>query len=516
MSARAAGVPADGVRLSDLMRELRGCELVGSGDTRVFGVRHDSRHVEPGDLFVARSGGKTSGLTFLEQARERGAAAILVSKKDRAELERERLPIVAADDVTDALAVAAAVVYGHPSFTLEVIGVTGTNGKTTTTHLVQAAIDGAEGMPKCGLVGTVGHSFDGFVVDAAHTTPEADELARVMAEMRARGATYVAMEVSSIALDLGRVRAVRFRTAAITNFTQDHLDFHGSMTSYAEAKMKLFRDCAPGSVVANVSDSLGAEVAREAKAPLVRVSANVGSDADVVPRMLTVDARGIDAVFATPRGDVHIRSRMFGTHNVENIAVALGIAVALELDVHKAAAGISAAHGPPGRLERCDDADVDDVTVLVDYAHTPDALVRSLESMRAVCKGRIVCVFGCGGDRDPSKRAPMGEAVAKKADLAFLTNDNPRTENPEKIASEVIVGLEAGGMKRGPGGFVVELDRARAIRLAIEIARPGDTVLVAGKGHETYQIVGTEKRAFDDRVEAKRALAARRGMGAAR
>jgi UDP-N-acetylmuramoyl-L-alanyl-D-glutamate--2,6-diaminopimelate ligase len=349
-----------------------------------------------------------------------------------------------------------------------------------------------------------------YVVDAEHTTPEADELARVMAEMRERGATYVAMEVSSIALDLGRVRAVRFRTAALTNFTQDHLDFHGSMESYAEAKKKLFRECAPGSIVANVSDPLGEAVAREARAPLVRVSAKVGAEADVAPTSLAIDAGGIDVTFRTPKGDAHVRSRLFGAHNVENIAVAIGVIVALELDLQKACEGLSAAQGPPGRLERCD-GERDDVTVLVDYAHTPDALIRSLESVRAICKGRVICVFGCGGDRDASKRAPMGEAVAKNADIAFLTNDNPRHENPEKIAADVIVGLLAGGMSQGPLGYVVELDRARAIRIAIEIARPGDAVLVASKGHETYQIVGDEKRSFDDRVEAKRALEARRG-----
>ena len=512
MMTRAAGAPIEGIKLSDLIRELGArCVLQGDADARVFGVHHDSRFVEPGDLFVARSGGKTSGLSFLEQARSRGASALMVSRADSEKLSGETLPVLVADDVADAFAYAAAAIYSHPSFTLEVVGVTGTNGKTTTTHLVRAAIDAAEGMPKCGLIGTVGHVYADYAVDAAHTTPEADELARVMAEMRARGATYVAMEVSSIALDLGRARAVRFRTAAFTNFTQDHLDFHGTMESYAEAKKKLFRECGPGSIVTNVDDALGKEIAREAKAPLVRVSSKIGADADVVPLSLVVDARGIAVTFKTPRGDAQVRSRLFGAHNVENIAVAIGVIVALELDVTKACEGLSAAHGPPGRLERCDDPDVDDVTVLVDYAHTPDALLRSLETVRAICKGRVICVFGCGGDRDATKREPMGIAVAKNAGVAFLTNDNPRHESPEKIASNVIIGLEAGGMKQGPGGYVVELDRARAIRLAIEIARPGDAVLVAGKGHETYQIVGDEKRAFDDRIEAKRALEARRG-----
>ncbi|MEO7113630.1 MAG: UDP-N-acetylmuramoyl-L-alanyl-D-glutamate--2,6-diaminopimelate ligase, partial [Polyangiaceae bacterium] len=342
----------------------------------------------------------------------------------------------------------------------------------------------------------------------------ADELARVMAEMRARGATYVAMEVSSIALALGRVRAVRFRTAAVTNFTQDHLDFHGTMEEYGAAKKMLFNDCAPGSIVANISNPFGVAVANEANAPLVRVSTKIGDDADVVPTKLNIDARGINATFKTPRGEMHVKSRLFGAHNVENIAIAIGVIAVLDLDLKKACVGISAAAGPPGRLERCD-SEADDVTVLVDYAHTPDALTRSLESVRAICKGHILCVFGCGGDRDRAKRAPMGEAVARAADFAFLTNDNPRTEDPEKIAGDVAAGLESGGMKfaatPSAGSYTKELDRSRAIEVAIRAARPGDAIVISGKGHEPYQIVGNEKRPFDDRIEARRVLALRRG-----
>jgi UDP-N-acetylmuramoyl-L-alanyl-D-glutamate--2,6-diaminopimelate ligase len=211
---------------------------------------------------------------------------------------------------------------------------------------------------------------------------------------------------------------------------------------------------------------------------------------------------------------MQVKSRLFGAHNVENIAVAIGVMAVLELDLEKACAGISAAAGPPGRLERCD-AESDDVTVLVDYAHTPDALTRSLESVRAICKGRITCVFGCGGDRDRGKRSPMGEAVARGADIAFLTNDNPRSEDPEAIAADVIVGLEGAGMKLATDGvakrYTKELDRKRAIEVAILAAKPGDAVVISGKGHETYQIVGSEKRSFDDRVEARAALAKRRG-----
>jgi UDP-N-acetylmuramoyl-L-alanyl-D-glutamate--2,6-diaminopimelate ligase len=372
----------------------------------------------------------------------------------------------------------------------------------------------------CGTIGTVGHAFGALRFAAEHTTPEADEIARVMAAMRAHGATHVAMEVSSHALALGRVRAVRFRVAAFTNLTQDHLDFHESMHAYAEAKALLFTELAPGAAVVNVDDAFGRDLATRVKAPLVRVSTRAGAseaEAEIAPREVRMSARGIDANVRTPAGDVAIASRLVGAHNLENLLVALGVAHALELDLARAAEALGREGGAPGRLERCD-ADGDDVTVLVDYAHTPDALARVLDAIRAVAKGSVWCVFGCGGDRDPTKRGPMGIAVAERSDMAIVTNDNPRSEDPKAIAEAVVGGLRAGGMvevdtaalARGTRGYAVELDRRTAIGVAVRAAAPGDVVLVAGKGHEDYQIVGTDKRRFDDREEARAALADRR------
>ncbi len=513
--------PHDGMRLVDLAREIPGApEVTGDAEARVFGVHHDSRRVERGDLFVARKGESADGARFVGDAEARGAAAVLAAKGSGL---ATRLPQLLVSDVADGLAFAAAAVYGHPSFSLEVVGITGTNGKTTTTHLVRAAIDGASGARKCGLVGTVGHSFGDLRIDASHTTPEADELARVMAVMRARGATHVAMEVSSIALALGRVRAVRFRVAAFTNFTQDHLDFHGSMEAYADAKAALFTASAPGAAVVNVADPMGARFAAQVRGPLLRVSPRVEDASargrgrvDLAPLEATFDARGIAAKVRTPQGEVEVRSRLLGRHNLENLVVALGVVCALDLDVRKAAEAIADETGAPGRLERCD-GEGDDVTVLVDYAHTPDALARVLESVRGA-GARTICVFGCGGDRDPKKRGPMGEAAASGADLVVLTSDNPRTENPEGIARAAEAGLVAAGLTRHPidrlgaeaRGYAVALDRRQAIAHAIAFARPGDVVVLAGKGHEDYQVVGTEKRHFDDREEAREALAARR------
>jgi len=522
--------PTEGMSLGDIAREIPGSTSSVDGDASVIctGVHHDSRRVQPGDLFVVRRGETHDGSAFVGDAVARGAVALLA---DRASAITEaKVPVLRVDDVATGLAYAAAAVYGHPAFSLDVIGITGTNGKTTTSHLVRAAIDGALGLPKCGIVGTIGHTYAGKTIAASHTTPEADELARVLAIMRKRGATHVAMEVSSIALVLGRVRAVRFRVAAFTNLTQDHLDFHGSMEAYATAKMALFTTCEPGLAVVNVDDAFGVKIAAAAKCKVLRVRTKVGAtDADIAPVSVDASASGMRIIAKVPGGDVEIKTRLVGLHNLENLLVAIGIASVLDLEVDRAAAALANEIGAPGRLERCDGPG-DDVVAVVDYAHTPDALARVLDAVREVSQPldeaggtrvvtpRILCVFGCGGDRDPSKRVPMGEAVGARADVAIVTSDNPRTESPEAIAEPVEEGVRSAGLSRVTPqeiattrkGYVVELDRQRAIALAIESARPGDVVLIAGKGHEDYQIIGTTKRPFDDRLEARSALRARR------
>ena len=522
--------PAEGMSLGDIAREIPGSTASVDGDASVVctGVHHDSRRVQPGDLFVVRRGETHDGSAFVGDAVARGAVALLADRGSG--ITEAKVPVLRVDDVPTGLAYAAAAVYGHPAFSLDVIGITGTNGKTTTSHLVRAAIDGALGLPKCGIVGTIGHTYAGKTIAASHTTPEADELARVLAVMRKRGATHVAMEVSSIALVLGRVRAVRFRVAAFTNLTQDHLDFHGSMEAYAAAKMALFTTCEPGLAVVNVDDPFGVKIVAAAKCKVLRVRTKVGAtDADIAPVSVDASASGMRILAKVPGGDVEIKTRLVGLHNLENLLVAIGIASVLDLEVDRAAAALESEIGAPGRLERCDGPG-DDVVAVVDYAHTPDALARVLDAVREVSKPldeaggtrvvtpRLICVFGCGGDRDPSKRIPMGEAVGARADVAIVTSDNPRTESPEAIAEPVEEGVRTAGLARitpeelatTRKGYVIELDRQRAIALAIESARPGDVVVIAGKGHEDYQIIGTTKRPFDDRLEARNALRARR------
>ncbi|HVJ88406.1 MAG TPA: UDP-N-acetylmuramoyl-L-alanyl-D-glutamate--2,6-diaminopimelate ligase [Labilithrix sp.] len=525
---------SEGMTLAELAREIPGrVSVQGDASVRVFGVQHDSRSVLPGDLFVVRKGEKHDGCAFIAQAIADGAVAL--SAAHDLDIGTPGVPVLRVPLVADGLAYAAAAVYGHPAFSLDIVGITGTNGKTTTTHLVRTAIDGALGHPRSrtgssgelspppstGIVGTIGHTYAGRTIAASHTTPEADELARVLAVMRKRGATHIAMEVSSIALVLRRVAAVRFRVAAFTNLTQDHLDFHGSMEAYAAAKLDLFTKMGPGLAVVNVDDAFGAKIAESAKCKVLRIRTKTNAtDADVFPLRVEASAQGmliVASVPGAPSGNVEIRTRLVGAHNVENLLVAMGVVSALELDVERAAAALASETGAPGRLERCDGPE-DDIVVLVDYAHTPDALGRVLEAVRGVSGDhRVVCVFGCGGDRDASKRGPMGETVGALADVAIVTSDNPRTEDPAIIAQAVEQGVartlarvSAQDIAGGARGYWVELDRRAAIDAAIAGARSGDVVLVAGKGHEDYQIVGTEKRAFDDRVEARRALRERR------
>ncbi|MGA2449485.1 MAG: UDP-N-acetylmuramoyl-L-alanyl-D-glutamate--2,6-diaminopimelate ligase [Polyangiaceae bacterium] len=505
MTGDARVDPRVGLRLDDLVRALpMSAEVAGDVRVRVTGVKHDSRGVAPGDLFVARMGTRADGAAFAVDAIARGARAVL-ARRGAVDPVVLGVPAVFVDDPARALAYAASVIYGRPSMALDVVGITGTNGKTTTAYLVQAAVDGALGRPACGILGTIEQRFGEWSVPADRTTPEADDIARTLATMRDRGASYAAMEISSHALALDRVRGIRFRALALTNVTQDHLDFHGSMEAYARTKASLFEEYGPAAAVLNVDDAVGRELASRLQAPL-RVSARLGADTDVAVRSSRVDAAGIDALVGTPKGDVTITSRLLGAHNLDNLVLALGIAVAVGLDPGAAGAALSRAPGAPGRLERCDEPG-DDIMVLVDYAHTPDALGRVLDAVRGACAGRILCVFGCGGDRDRTKRQPMGEVVGRRADVAIVTSDNPRSEDPSTIADAVARGVSAAA-----GQLVVELGRADAIELAIRSARPGDAVLIAGKGHETVQVVGAEKRPFDDRVEARRALARRRGM----
>jgi UDP-N-acetylmuramoyl-L-alanyl-D-glutamate--2,6-diaminopimelate ligase len=497
-----------GATLRTLSLEVDGSWVAGDDGVFVTDVRHDSRAVEPGDLFVARRGQRSDGAAYAAQAVARGAIAVLAEAPLAVPV-----PTLVAPDVDRAMAWAAGGVWAHPTWSLDVVGITGTNGKTTTAWLLEHCLN-ALGAP-CGLLGTVLSRFAGLQWDAAHTTPESDELTRRLAAMRDRGATHAVMEASSHALALGRVEAVRFRVAVFTNLTHDHLDFHKTVEAYVAAKRRLFVDLAPGNSVLNVDDPVGRAIADELADPWT-YSAR-GADATLRVAAGGATATGIDAELDTPEGKVHLRSPLLGAHNTENLLAALGTLGALGFPLGRAAEALATAAGAPGRLEsvRVAGAGYD---VLVDYAHTPDALERVLATLRLTTRGRIVCVFGCGGDRDRAKRPRMAEAVARGADVAVLTSDNPRSEDPRAIIDDALPGLAAGGMRAHEGGgevaagsYLAVLDRREAIAAAVAMAGVGDVVLIAGKGHETYQEVRGVRASFDDRHEARRAMMARLG-----
>jgi UDP-N-acetylmuramoyl-L-alanyl-D-glutamate--2,6-diaminopimelate ligase len=491
------------VTLEELARHLDGT-LSGRGDVALLDVEQDSRKIRPGTLFAAMRGARSDGLAHAPLAVERGAVGVLCEAGRGHEIASLGVPVLEVAALRPALARAAAKVHGEPTRDLSVVGITGTNGKTTTAHLVEAAL-AAAGLASA-VVGTLGHRIGDEPLGEGHTSPEADELQRLAALVRDRALRHLVMEVSSIALAAHRVEEVRFDVAAFTNLTQDHLDFHGTMEAYAAAKDRLFLEFAPRVSVVNVDDPHGVTLAarlRARGATVLTVSVRPDAAADVRPRALSISTDGI--VLDLEDGGA-LRSPLVGAHNASNLLVGVAIARALELDA-RALEGLGAMRTVAGRLERCDDPVEDDLVAVVDYAHTPDALLRVLESVRGLTTGKLFCVFGCGGDRDPAKRAPMGEAVARAADVPVVTNDNPRGEAPDAIAAEILAGIERGGAL---ARTTVLLDRALAIRHAVESAASGDVVLVAGKGHEPYQIIGGDTFAFDDRVELRKALAARR------
>ena len=476
--------------LRDLIDGLP-ARLIGDGTVAVGSVRNDNREIVRGDVFVAVRGMRADGHTFVADAVAKGAAAIVVER----EMPGVAVPQVVVENTAKALGRLVARSLGDPAKRLTLIGITGTNGKTTTTFLVESILAAAGHVP--GVIGTVTYRWPGTVVDAPYTTPTPQVLHETFAKMVAAGVTHVVMEVSSIALSMDRVAGIDFAVAAFSNLTQDHLDVHGTMEAYRDAKRRLFSDHNHGgTAVVNIDDREGDGMATASPGRVLRVTA-AGKDADIRVVSQSSTVRGITGTIATPRGDIAIEARpLIGHYNVENLALATGIGEALGLAHEAIARGIAALPVVPGRVERvANDADLD---IVVDYAHTPDALRNVLVALRPLTKRRLICVFGCGGDRDPTKRPKMGAAVAELADLAIVTSDNPRTEDPRSIIDQILPAV--------PRPHFVDVDRRVAIRAAISEATPGDVVVIAGKGHEDYQILGTTKHHFDDREEAKAAV----------
>lgn len=482
--------PQQARTLEDLVADVPSARLRGDPSVRVSDLCYRSGDVRPGALFACIPGGRVDGHDFASEAVERGAAALLVERF--LPLEVPQIEVVR---VRDALGPIAAAFHGHPSRRLRMVGVTGTNGKTTTTFLL-ASIFRAEGWTP-GVVGTTGVWIGDRPTPFPRTTPEAPDLQRLLAEMVDEGVEAVAMEVSSHGLDQRRVDGTRFEVAVFTNLSQDHLDYHPSMEAYFAAKARLFTPALSERAVVNHESPEGR---RLEGCGLPTVTYGLGPGADVRAEDVRATAAGI----AFRVGDLEIRSRLRGTFNVENCLAAVAAARLLGIDDETIARGIEALEVVPGRVETVDAGQP--FLVLVDYAHTPHGLENVLRAARPLANGRVIVVFGCGGDRDRGKRPLMGRAATSLADLAIVTSDNPRSEDPLAIIGEIEVGARQGG-----GRYVVEPDRREAIARAVREARPGDVVVIAGKGHETYQELADRTIPFDDRVVAREEILARLG-----
>ncbi len=496
--------------LSELVSRGWAERVAGDASVRVRGIKHDSRRCEAGDLFVAVAGASSDGADHVREAVARGAVAVLAERELPA-----AVPVLLAKDALRALAAIARALYDDPSSGLCVVGITGTNGKTTCTYLVESMLAADNAKPA--VLGTVNFRGPGGILPATHTTPMADDMMRLCRWAADTGATHLVLEVSSHALAMYRADGVHFDVAAFTNLTQDHLDYHGSFAAYEAAKRRLFTDLAPRAAVINVDDPRGRALADSLPGKVLRCSKRPTSGADIAALSYASDRRGIRAEIATPIGSLSVQSPLLGEHNLENLLVVIGCGVALDLPAERIVAALATANGAPGRLERVEHPD--DVLVFVDYAHTPDALRRVMTTLRKITTGRLIALYGAGGDRDPGKRPLMGAAGAELADLVILTSDNPRSESPQTILAQLEAGVQSGSMPPltaatfagATRGYVVEADRRAAIRLGVAAARAGDTLLVAGKGHEKVQIVGDQRLPFDDVVEARAALALRGG-----
>jgi len=465
-------------------------------DVPVGGICTNSHACKPGDLFVGMPGTRVDGGDFWRSAIAAGAVAAVVSPQAAATHPPESGDRVAvAEQVGAACADLAAVFYGEPGRHLPLVGVTGTNGKTTTTHLIEFFLQQSRSPA---LIGTLYARWFGQSQTAAFTTPFAADLQRQLADARAAGCDSAVLEVSSHALDQGRVRGCEFDVAVFTNLTQDHLDYHPSFEAYFQAKALLF---APpylrGRAIVNADDEHGQRLLASTSTTW---SYSTRSAADFSARDLDYGQDGVRGTLVTPFGAVPFQSPLVGQFNLANVLAAIAAGAALGLDVKEMAARLPEFPGVPGRMERVRVAPEQDIGAIVDYAHTPDSLENLLRAARPFIPGRSICVFGCGGDRDRTKRPQMGKIAAELADLVVVTSDNPRTEDPQRILDDILTGIPAGVE------LIVEGDRAAAIRQAIQLAEPGDSVLIAGKGHEDYQILGTEKVHFDDREQARAAL----------
>jgi UDP-N-acetylmuramoyl-L-alanyl-D-glutamate--2,6-diaminopimelate ligase len=478
--------------LREALEQIPGIVFKEMPDVHFNGISYDSRQVCPGHLFVAMKGEKSDGASFARQAAGMGAVAVVSESPADAALD---IPCITVPDARRFLADISRIFYQDPASKLNLVAVTGTNGKTTTTYLLDSIFRRA-GALSC-LAGTIEMKTASKFIPSRHTTPEASDLTRFLHEAVSEGCTHGALEVSSHALFLKRVFGTRFKVGIFTNLTRDHLDFHGNMEDYFSAKKLLFseenRNRIESSVI-NIDDPYGKQLALQVRGETLCFGFNSSAEIHVLDH--EIRAAGIDLRLATPSGEIAFRSGLIGRHNIYNIMAATGAALCLGIDPEKIQEGIGSLEGVPGRCERVDAGQ--DFTVIVDYAHSPDALENLLKLVSQLPHEKILTVFGCGGDRDKSKRPIMGSIAVAMSDLAIVTSDNPRSEDPLGIIRDI----EA-GMQERAGDYSVVPDRRQAIEQAVSTARKGDIVVIAGKGHEDYQIIGSARNPFDDRKVAR-------------
>lgn len=487
MSAHEAGP----WRLSGLLAGF--IRVPAADDREITGLALDSREVRPGELFIALPGTHTDGRRFVTDAVRRGAAAVL-AEETHWESPTVSVPVLRTSGLRSAVGLLADRFFGSPSRRLIVIGVTGTNGKSTCAHLLAQALAGLPA--RCALIGTLGAGFPEALMPIATTTPDPVTVHRLLAGFLRGGAAQVCMEVSSHALDQERVVGVRFEAALFTNLSRDHLDYHGDMRRYAEAKARLF-DCPDlKCAILNRDDALGRTLAERLRGKVRTLTFGM-DEGDVHARQIRTLPEGLELQVRTPEGEVGLCCPLYGRFNAANLLAVLACLIALDVDLKVAAAHLQKARPAQGRVERFG-GDGRLPLVVVDYAHTPDALEKVLQALREHVRGRLICVFGCGGERDRGKRPEMGRIAERLADAVVLTDDNPRDENGDQIIADILAGMR----QRAP----VQRDRAAAVRAAIAEAGAEDVVLVAGKGHEDYQQIGSERLAYSDRETVRRIL----------
>ncbi|PBS14815.1 UDP-N-acetylmuramoyl-L-alanyl-D-glutamate--2,6-diaminopimelate ligase [Lysobacteraceae bacterium NML93-0793] len=484
--------------LRDLLPDVAGVP----DDTVITGLVQDSRAIRPGDAFVAIGGFGTHGLHFVDTARAAGASAILFEPPVPAEIPVLPADAIAVTGLRARMGAMADAFHGRPSRAMTMVGVTGTSGKTSTVQLLAQAFEAIG--TRTGTIGTLGAGLHGAIAPTGFTTPRVLQTHALLARLRDAGAQAVAMEVSSHALDQGRVDAVHYDVAVFTNLSRDHLDYHGDMTTYGEAKARLFVREGLKAAVVNIDDAFGATLPARLASTVraVRLSAAGHADADIAARDVVLDADGLAFSLRIDGGWHPVRSPLLGRFNVDNLLVVAGVLLALGQAAVTIVRVLETLQPIPGRMNRLGGGDAQPL-VVVDYSHKPDPLEQALQSLRGHLTGELVCVFGCGGERDAGKRPQMAAIAEAQADRVIVTDDNPRRENGDAIVADILAGFTR------PDAVVVERDRRRAITRAIGEARPGDIVLIAGKGHEPYQEIGGVQHAFDDRLVAQAALDAR-------